>query len=78
MPSENRRASDSSDVTARQRSESTSTVTTNSTVQVTPKELVPDKYPVSDWKSIVTISQPVDRIAAFKDALHRNNNTIVS
>lgn len=71
LPSENRRASDSSDVTARQRSESTSTVTTNSTVQVTPKELVPGKYPVSDWKSIVTISQPVDRIAAFKDALHK-------
>ncbi|EDK46064.1 hypothetical protein LELG_04244 [Lodderomyces elongisporus NRRL YB-4239] len=27
------------------------------------------KYPVSDWKAIVTISQPVERIAAFKDAL---------
>ncbi|CAX41976.1 unnamed protein product [Candida dubliniensis CD36] len=71
LPPENRRASDSSEVSERQRSESTSTVTTNSTVQVTPKELVPGKYPVSDWKSIVTISQPIDRIAAFKDALHK-------
>lgn len=35
------------------------------------KNFVPDKYPVSDWKSIVTISQPIDRIAAFKSALIR-------
>ncbi|EGW30728.1 uncharacterized protein SPAPADRAFT_51937 [Spathaspora passalidarum NRRL Y-27907] len=29
---------------------------------------VPAKYPVYDWKKITAISQPIDRIAALKDA----------
>ncbi|KAL6452039.1 hypothetical protein SBY92_003348 [Candida maltosa Xu316] len=77
-PQETRVASDSSETTTteRARSTSTSTMATESTVQIKPKPTTPSttytppgKYPVSDWKSIVVISHPVDRIAAFKQAL---------
>ncbi|KAI5955142.1 hypothetical protein KGF54_001703 [Candida jiufengensis] len=54
----------------RETSDSTTLITTpQSTINFTP-----DKYPVSDWKSIVTISQPIDRINAFKKALEKESN----
>ncbi|RCK59529.1 hypothetical protein Cantr_07086 [Candida viswanathii] len=77
IPPDARKASDSSETTERNRSTSTSTVKTDATVHVLPKissppaTITPGKYPVSDWKSIVTISQPCDRITAFKQALLR-------
>ena len=75
IPPDIRVASDSSETTERKRSVSTSTMNTDATVNITPKITspplitTPGKYPVSDWKSIITISQPQDRIAAFKEAL---------
>ncbi|RLV92005.1 hypothetical protein JA1_003378 [Spathaspora sp. JA1] len=40
-----------------------------SSFETTPTVFKPGKYPVYDWKKITTISQPIDRIAAYKDAL---------
>lgn len=76
IPPDARKASDSSETTERARSTSTSTMKTDATVRVTPKvntpsAITPGKYPVSDWKSIITISQPQDRIAALKQALFK-------
>ncbi|KAI3403371.2 hypothetical protein KGF56_003792 [Candida oxycetoniae] len=35
---------------------------------------IPGKYPVFDWKAIIAISQPIDRIAAFEAALSKEAN----
>lgn len=35
---------------------------------------VPHNYPVFDWKKIMSISQPQDRIAALKDALQKESD----
>ncbi|CCG23703.1 hypothetical protein CORT_0E01140 [Candida orthopsilosis Co 90-125] len=74
LPMQERKASDGSDEIATQsrtvsaNSNSTTVVTSAPTTSST-TDFKPRSYPVSNWKTIVTISQPVDRIAAFKRAL---------
>lgn len=74
LPMQERKASDGSDEIATQsrtvsaNSNSTTVITSAPTTSST-TDFKPSSYPVSNWKTIVTISQPVDRIAAFKRAL---------
>jgi len=74
LPMQERKASDSSDEVGTQsrtvssNSNSTTVVTSAPTTSTT-SDFKSSPYPVSNWKTIVTISQPVDRIAAFKKAL---------
>ncbi|KAI5970062.1 hypothetical protein CANMA_000886 [Candida margitis] len=74
LPTGQRKASDGTgEVSIQSRTVSTNsnstTVVTTAPTTSSMTEFKTGKYPVSNWKAIVTISQPVDRIAAFKKAL---------
>ncbi|CAI5759562.1 unnamed protein product [Candida verbasci] len=42
-----------------------------SSTTITTGDFKPQKYPVSHWKKIMSISQPIDRIEAYRDALFK-------